>query len=276
MGAPQTGRGSRRERIQECRPRRRWRAEMSRCCPTGSRDRMESSTSKHSQSPDAGVLVVQLNWRDIEPSEGQFDFSKADAEVRAAISQGKRIALVLRFQAGLILSGSSDKCAWNYAHAQLLPRWVGDALGSSDSFCSGGTTLTIPKYWGAPFITLWTSYVSQVAAHFAPFAPYVAYVRAPVGLGDEGKVITGPNSKPKREDLQRLLQWGYNPQLWEAWQEDMLLFYRQAFPYSPWVLYTINQQDINDKCTDPVPVIQTDPVLAAFARTRDSMHRTPG
>jgi hypothetical protein len=157
-------------------------------------------------NPEVGTLVVQLNWRDVEPSPG--DFTKADAEVRVALSQGKRIALVLRFQSGLILSGSSSNCTWNYAHAQLLPRWVGDTLGATDSFCSAGTTLTVPKYWGAPFIALWTSYVDQVAAHFAPFASNIAYVRAPVGLGDEAKVITGPNAKPKKQDVQHLLQWG--------------------------------------------------------------------
>ncbi len=208
-------------------------------------------------NPDAGILVVQLDWSDIEPAAGKFDFTKADREVQSAISHGKRVALLLRFQAGLSLSGTSNSCGWNYGHAQLLPRWVGEALGATDSFCSHGTALTIPKYWGAPFLALWRSCVDAVAAHFAPYAADIAYVRAPVGLGDEAKAITGPNSTPTKKDLNQLLSWGYNPQLWEAWQEDMLSYYRKAFSYSPWVLYTINHQDINDKCTDPVPVIPT-------------------
>jgi hypothetical protein len=88
----------------------------------------------------------------------------------------------------------------------------------------------------------------MVAAHFVPDAAHVAYVRGPVGLGDEGEAITGPNAKPIAWDLHHLTRWGYNPQLWEAWQEDMLNYYRQAFSYSPWVLYTINKQDVNGQC----------------------------
>lgn len=206
-------------------------------------------------NPQVGTMVVQLDWSDVEPSVSTFDFAPADAEVRAAISQGKKVALVLRFQAGLILSGSSSSCAWNFGHAQLMPRWAVDALPAGDSFCSHGTALTIPKYWSATFTTLWTSFVDRVAAHFAPYASDIAYVRGPVGLGDEAKAITGPNSKPTKGDLKHLLSWGYNPQLWEAWQEDMLLYYHRAFSYAPWVLYTINQQDVNNKCSDPHPAV---------------------
>lgn len=216
-------------------------------------------------APDVGTLVVGLAWSDVEPARGQFDFSRADAEVQAAIAQGKKVALVLRFQSGGIVSGTSPSCAWNFGHAQLIPKWVADALGASNSFCSHGTALTIPKYWSASFIALWTGAVEAIAAHFAPYASDVAYVRGPVGLGDEAEPITGPDSKPTSGDRRQLLNWGYNPQLWEAWQEDMLTFYREAFWYAPWVLYTINHQDLNNKCNDAAPVIPTLPAVNSFA-----------
>ncbi|GEM_PF-3528947 len=205
-------------------------------------------------NPNVGTLVVQLDWADVEPQPGVFNFAPADAEVQAAIAQGKQVALLLRFQAGLILSGSSTTCSWNYGHAQLMPRWVGDSLGESDSFCSHGTALTIPRYWGAPFLSLWTAFVDEVAAHFAPDASHIAYVRAPVGLGDEAEPMTGPNSKPISSDMRQLLAWGYTPQLWEAWQEDMLTYYQRAFSYAPWVLYTINHQAVNDQCTSAATI----------------------
>jgi hypothetical protein len=81
-------------------------------------------------------------------------------------------------------------------------------------------------------------------------------------LGDEAKAITGPNSVPITSDLQSLDSWGYTPQLWEAWQEDVLTFYKQEFSYTPWVLYTINKQDINNACSGPAQEsIPTFPVL---------------
>ncbi len=215
-------------------------------------------------NPNVGTFVVQLNWSDVEPRKGHFHFGKADAELRSAISLNKKVALVLRFQSGLILSGTSKDCGWNYGHAQLLPRWAGRALGPANSFCSHGTALTIPRYWSAGFIALWTGFVNRVAAHFAPYAADIAYVRGPVGLGDEGEAITGPNTRPIGADTRHLIRWGYTPQLWEAWQEDMLSLYHGAFSYAPWVLYTINRQDVNDDCRAPltpeIPTFQPAPI----------------
>jgi hypothetical protein len=202
-------------------------------------------------NPEVATFVVQLDWSDVQPSPGVFDFGPADDEVRAAISQGKRVALVLRFQAGSVLSGTGTLCGYT---TEFLPSWVVDRLGNSDSFCSHGATLTIPKYWGAAFVQLWKSFVDQAAAHFAPYAADIAYVRAPVGLGDEAVALTGPNSKPIKADVRHLVKWEYNPQLWEAWQEDMLSYYRQDFSYAPWVLYTINKQDVNSQCSGPVQI----------------------
>jgi len=220
-------------------------------------------------NPQVGTLVVQLDWSDVEPLAPVPDFALVDAEVNAAISQGKKIALLLRFQAGSVLSGTTNSCDYT---TQLLPSWVvADLAATSESFCSLGTGLTIPEYWGAEFMYPWMAFVDQVAAHFSydcsilanqiqsicvdtanQYQPSdITYVRAPVGLGDEAKPITGPNSKPTPADVRKLDTMGYTPQLWEAWQEDMLSFYKQAFAYSPWVLYSVNQQD---KCVGAAQV----------------------
>jgi hypothetical protein len=120
--------------------------------------------------------------------------------------------------------------------------------------------MIIPEYWNEKFIRLWMSFVDQVAAHFAPEASDIATVLAPVGLSDEATAITGPDSKPIKEDVRHLQNWGYSPPLWEAWQEDMLAYYQDLFSSSsysstpPWVLYSVDQQD---KCTgvaqEPIP-----------------------
>lgn len=196
-------------------------------------------------NPNVGTFVVQLNWADVEPAPGSYDFTTADDEVQAAVREGKRVALVMRFQEGSVLSGSSTTCGWN--KKQLMPEWVVKDLGTGGAFCSHGMGLMVPDYWSPEFTRLWTSFVNVVAIHFAADAPSIAYVRGPLGLGDEGIAITGPNYKALTVDVAHLRRWGYTPQLWEAWQEDMLMFYRQAFAYSPWVLYTINKQEINDR-----------------------------
>ena len=213
-------------------------------------------------NPDAGTLVVQLDWSNVEPSQGSFDFGPADQEVGAAIAQGKKVALVLRFQAGYVGTGSSSTCVWGGSEEQLLPQWVGMALGSSDSFCSHGTGSHDPKVLGRSVPWSVANVRGRCRDTLRPRAGHIAYVRAPVGLGDEAKAITGPNSVPISSDLHSLDVWGYTPQLWEAWQEDMLAFYKQAFSYAPWVLYTINKQDVNNACSGSAQEsIPTFPVL---------------
>jgi hypothetical protein len=216
-------------------------------------------------NPDVGTMVIPLNWSDIEPAAGVYDFTRADAEVQAALDQGKKIALDLRFQGGGVLSGSTSNCLWNFGHAQLMPLWAANQLGAANSFCSHGTALTIPKYWSAQFLTLWSSFVAQVATHYAPDSADIAYVRAPLGLGDDAIPITGPDGKTTAFDMHHLMSWGFNPQLWEAWQEDMLSAYQQAFSYAPWVLYSINKQPMNNRCNDALPVITLNPGLPTFA-----------
>ena len=216
------------------------------------------------ENRDAGTLVVQLDWEDVEPQKGRFHFGKADTELRYAIRHGRSVALLLRFQAGSTIAGSTSNCRWSFGgdarinHNQFLPLWAAKELGSGNSFCSKRTSLVMPNYWSHTFLRLWLGYVDTVAAHYVRYRDRIVYVRGAVGIGDEGRYATGPNFHPSQYDVRRYKHWGYTPQRWEAWQEDMLSYYARAFSYVPTsrILYTINHQDRNQcsgRVREPIP-----------------------
>ncbi len=104
--------------------------------------------------------------------------------------------------------------------------------------------------------------MQAIATHVAtsPYRANVLYVRIGLGLAGEGIPLTpcqasdtSCDSADYQADLRQLVAYGYTPQHWEAWQENMLTGYQQAFAPTT-VIYPINALALNPTTGNPVQV----------------------
>jgi hypothetical protein len=192
--------------------------------------------------PTIGAVDINLNWYQVEPQSGAFNFAPADQEVAAWAADGKKVTLELRFQHEANVPGICTSDGW-------LPPWV---AASIPTLCekSNGNGLVVPDYLSQTFQSDWRKYVATVAGHFAngPYKADVTYVRVALGLGAESfplepcynPAAQGCSEAAYEANVQKLQAWGYTASSWLRWQEGLLAYYKGTFTYTT-VIYPINQ-----------------------------------
>ena len=103
-------------------------------------------------NPDVIGLSARQDWADLEPNEGQFDFSYLDGEVQAAADHNKVVLLRIKTQSG--------KPAW-------VTQAVQDAGGTFFTFDDDGVTTTIPVFWDPTYLAKKKNMITALGAHFA-------------------------------------------------------------------------------------------------------------
>jgi hypothetical protein len=193
--------------------------------------------------PAIGAVDINLNWYDVEPKPGVFNFAPADQEIATWVGQGKKVTLELRFQ------HETNVPASNCSSDGWLPSWVAASVPTQ---CEGAgpTALIIPDYFNQTFQSDWRAYVAAVASHYGdgPYADDVTYTRVALGLGAESFPLepcfnpsaTGCDASAYRAAVRRLQAWGYTASSWLKWQESLLSYYKGEFSYTT-VIYPINQ-----------------------------------
>ena len=226
---------------------------------------------------DTSAVTIALPWNSVEPSQGTYDFFRADQEVASAAAKGDNVILQPEFQVAATgsstctLSGQSDV---NHAAPQFLPSWEsGRVLMVCDSATNDG--IWVPDYWNSTFQTDWLAFVAEVASHYSVDCPsnpnqnttlcttkfggtqsgefqpsYVLYVRGGSGLYDEGSPYDRAAST---NVLPQLKTWAAQtpgsetckspqnsslPANWQSWQECILSIYTHDFYYSS-VMYPV-------------------------------------
>jgi hypothetical protein len=199
-----------------------------------------------------GAVDINMNWAQIEPQQGIFNFDPADREAAAWAAKGKSFNLIVRY----INEGSpSTDCS----RAQLLPAWE---ISRIRHFCDADQGTLIPDYFNQTFKQDLKSYVNAIADHFAksPAQNRLLYVRIGVGEGGEGFPYMA--SGDYAVDRQQLISYGYSPSAWAMWQEEMMTYYQAAFSYAT-VIYPLNGLDTDPRVGKPVQV-----EVAAWAASR--------
>jgi hypothetical protein len=196
------------------------------------------------KSTTIGAVDVNLNWYEVEPESGTFDFAPADKEVAAWASRGKEVTLELRFQHEENLPAETCRSdGW-------LPPWEVMRIPTTCEELGTARSLLVPDYFDETFLEDWRAYVLAVADHFAasPYSADIAYVRVALGLGAESFPLE-PCYHPDAQgcslaaydaEIHQLRAWGYTASSWLAWQELLLADYRHAFGFTT-VIYPINQ-----------------------------------
>ena len=102
-------------------------------------------------NPDVVGISVRQGWADLEPSEGNFDWSFLDSEVAKAVAAGKQVMLRIGTQSG--------KPAWVTAAIQ-------NAGGLFFTFDDEGVPTTIPVFWDPTFLAKKKAMITALGAHF--------------------------------------------------------------------------------------------------------------
>ena len=193
--------------------------------------------------PSIAGVTINLYWRQVEPSRGSYNWRPLDTEMAAWAQAGKRVALIARFA-----NEKGGGCPGGY-----LPSWE---IARIPTFCDTDLNSTIPDYFSTRFQSDWKAFIQALGNHLAasPYRNAVAYVRAGTGLGGESFYLmySRAGNTDFGHDKQKLVAWGYSPQAWEAFQENLLAFYKRVLPYQD--TYVIDALDVNPTTGNPVQV----------------------
>ena len=100
--------------------------------------------------PNVDGVTVRLNWSDLEPTEGLYDFSYLDTTLASVNAAGKKALLRIMTQGG--------KPAW-------VTTAVKNAGGLFFNFTVDGKKTTIPVFWDPTFLAKKTAMIQALGAH---------------------------------------------------------------------------------------------------------------
>ena len=102
-------------------------------------------------NPSVDGIGIRQNWKDLEPTEGDYKWSFLDAEVARAAAAGKMVLLRINTQTS-------------------KPEWVTNAVvqagGTFFTFDKDGVPTTIPVFWDPTFLAKKKAMIAALGAHF--------------------------------------------------------------------------------------------------------------
>jgi hypothetical protein len=172
-------------------------------------------------------VEFQIKWRDIEPTQGQPDWSKLDELFAVAASSKKWVQLV-------IYPGF------------FTPAWALDGVKAEEfaiPYGPGkGTVERLPMPWNSVYLHRWSAFLEQVSDRYGK-SPSFAMIAA-AGPTSVSAEMTLPQSP---ENLRKWQADSYTPRKYiEAWQ-TALQFYAADFPNQFVSLSVGSGLNINDQ-----------------------------
>ena len=102
-------------------------------------------------NPNVDGVSIRQDWKDLEPTEGTYDWSFLDSEVTRMAAAGKQVLLRINTQAG-------------------KPDWVTTAVSQAGglffTFDDAGVQTTIPVFWDPTFLAKKKAMIAALGAHF--------------------------------------------------------------------------------------------------------------
>ena len=192
-------------------------------------------------NPNVGAVDINMNWVNVEPQEGVFNWQPVDNEVAAWAEQGKKFVLIIRY---IKEGGSEEDCN----SPQWMPDWE---IARIQSFCD--MSAIIPNYFDPTFKADLKAFIQAIAQHFeqSSYKDHLLYVRIGLGVGGEGFPLLASGNYQAAKD--ELTAYGYTPQDWAAWQREMLSFFKSVLPHTV-IIYPVNGQDTDPTTDQPVQV----------------------
>ncbi len=161
-------------------------------------------------NPSISGVALQIHWSDIEPVQGNPDWSKLDELFAAAESSKKWVQL-------LIFPGFFTP-AWAKEGAQsdMFPIQYGPGKG---------TVLSLPMPWDSVYLTRWFAFLKQLSGRYGKSPAF--RVMAAAGPTSVSAEFTLPNNP---QDHKKWLNDSYTPRKYmDAWQK-VFQVYADYFP----------------------------------------------
>jgi hypothetical protein len=179
------------------------------------------------QNPSISGVAFQVHWADLEPVEGQPDWSKLDELFAGAVSAKKWVQL-------LIFPGF------------FSPAWALDGV-QTESFAiqygpGRGTVKTLPMPWDKTYLNRWFAFLKLLSARYGT-SPAFRMIAA-VGPTSVSAEFTLPNSPA---DLKKWQRDGYRPAKYLAAWRSVFQTYAQGFPNQYVSLSVGGGVNINDQ-----------------------------
>ena len=162
------------------------------------------------ENPYISGVALQIRWRDIEPVQGNPDWSKLDQLFAAAEASKKWVQL-------LIFPGFfSPPWALEGAKTEMFPLQYGPGKG---------TVEPLPMPWDETYLSRWFAFVKQLSGRYGKSPAFrVIAAAGPTSVSVEFSLPGKP------EDLRIWLNEGYTPQKYlGAWRKTLQV-YAADFP----------------------------------------------
>jgi hypothetical protein len=162
------------------------------------------------KNPFMSGVAMQVNWRDIEPVEGNPDWAQLDALFAAAESSKRWVHLIM------FPGFFSPAWALEGAQTDLFKIQYGPGKG---------TVARLPMPWDRVYLGHWFTFMKLVSARYGRSPAFRMIAAAgPTSVSVE---MTLPNSPPAHR---RWLNDSYTPAIYLGAWEDAFHFYAGAFP----------------------------------------------
>jgi hypothetical protein len=180
-----------------------------------------NNASTFSNNPAIAGTYLGYYWSQLEPQQGQYNWSLIDNDMQPWVANGKSV--ILRVST----SGWESWQPPNSGHG--TPQWVYD-LGVSSVTETDHSV--IPQYWNPIFQQNLSTFVQAFASHYDGNS-HVSAVEIGVGNGGETKPDSHNNGKSR---MQQWLAIGYTNAVWWNTVQQVITTYTSSFHKTPLVV----------------------------------------
>jgi Beta-galactosidase len=175
-------------------------------------------------NPSIAGLMIRVNWADMEPSEGSFNWDITDAVFAQAVANNKYV--VLSFVPGF------STPVWALSGAQTAQFCIPYAA-------KGGQVGTLPLPWDQTYLAAWSAFLQAVSDRYASNPTFLMIAAAgPTSVSEEMSLPGAEGSSDlcsASQIAQDLATWtsaavGYTPAKYESAWQTVFQEYAEFFP----------------------------------------------
>ncbi len=195
------------------------------------------------ESPYIVGGIVSVNWADIEPANGVFNFEKIDQKIHPWARANKRVGIEVLCASTPDLTVATPsipgmKDIWGVSEEfnESIPQWLyGVGLKRVTSHALG--SVHPHEYWSSIYLNAYTRLIGELAQHYDGHDE-VLFVRASVGCDGRTQLEDPPAKQMGQTGPSRGLLWrslGYSEAVWLETICTILSTYRANFTKTPTV-----------------------------------------
>src|SRR6266568_1359105 len=179
-----------------------------------------SNGSSLATNPSIAGTYLGYAWAQLEPQQGQFNWTQLDADMKPWLDNGKNIILRVS-PSGWTKWKTPPLKSWT-------PPWV-YSLGVQS--VTEDDQAIKPQYWAPAFLQAYSAFVTALATRYDG-NPHLICVE--IGVGDGGETKPDTRNNPKRLAMWQKI--GYTDAVWWDTIQKIIKIYQQSFKQTPLAL----------------------------------------